>query len=338
MRRVVDPSRTLVIQTAFLGDVVLTVPLLHALRSSGIVSHLTLAVAPRGADVARDLVDAVVVIDKDGTHRGWRGMLDSAELLRRGSHTVALLPHRSLRSALLARVAGVPSRIGYAGAEGSLLYTERIPRRAAIHEADRILDLARGLNITGSSSVFPRSVRRSGGVPTVVLSPGSRWATKRWTIEGFAKVAAACADCGWHVVVTGAKDDAAVCRDVVRLSRRASIVDLAGALTLNELSSLFHDADVVVSNDSASVHIADAEGTPSVVVFGPTVPEFGFFPRAPRSGVVETTGLVCRPCGDHGGDMCPVRTHACMRDVAPEDVMAEVERIVTLAYAPLPVA
>ncbi len=324
-------------QTAFLGDVVLTRPLLRALRQDPRVAFAAIAVDPRGAEAVEGMVDDAIVIDKRGTHRSWKGMSAAANMLRDVNFTAALVPHRSFRSALLVARAGIPVRIGFAGAEGAMLYTHRVARRAALHEAERILDLGRAIGLDGSA-VARRRTPPAGGQPTIVVAPGSRWATKRWTTEGFAEVARSLARRGWRVVVTGSESDAHVCRAVTALGEHPAIENACGLLSLTELTDLIRDAAAVVSNDSATVHIADEEGTPSVVVFGPTVPELGFAPRVPGSVAMESSGLVCRPCGDHGGDRCPVGTHACMLDIEAPAVVREVERLVldVHADAPLP--
>jgi heptosyltransferase-2 len=85
---------------------------------------------------------------------------------------------------------------------------------------------------------------------------------------------------------------------------------------------------VLVSNDSAPMHLAVAVGTPVVAIFGATVPEFGFGPAGPRDRVVETLGLSCRPCAIHGGATCPIGTFDCMVRISPERVAAEVARLV----------
>jgi heptosyltransferase-2 len=88
---------------------------------------------------------------------------------------------------------------------------------------------------------------------------------------------------------------------------------------------------VLVTNDSAPMHLASAMGTPTVAVFGPTVPDFGFGPLSPRASVVGHDTLPCRPCDRHGPDRCPLGHHRCMRELPPALV---VERARTLLLNP----
>jgi heptosyltransferase-2 len=87
---------------------------------------------------------------------------------------------------------------------------------------------------------------------------------------------------------------------------------------------------VLVTNDSAPLHLAQAVETPTVAIFGSTVPAFGFGPRGPRDRVVEIAGLACRPCSAHGPPTCPLGHHRCMREIAVDRVLAAIEETGTL--------
>src|SRR5436189_2223896 len=134
-------ARVLVIQTAFLGDVVLTTPLLAALaQRHGSVDVVT---TPAAAPLleTHPAVRRVVAFDKRGADRGWRGLRTLAARLRAEGYGVAYLPHRSLRSAALARLARIPRRVGFRDG-WRLLYTETRVRPRTGHEIDRLLALA----------------------------------------------------------------------------------------------------------------------------------------------------------------------------------------------------
>jgi len=98
----------------------------------------------------------------------------------------------------------------------------------------------------------------------------------------------------------------------------------AGALALRASAALIARAEVLVTNDSAPLHLATATGTRIVAIFGPTVPAFGFGPRGPLDRVVEHPGLDCRPCSPHGPQACPLGHHRCMREVGVEVVLQAV--------------
>ena len=108
-------------------------------------------------------------------------------------------------------------------------------------------------------------------------------------------------------------------------------VDATGAIPLLASAELIGRCAAIVTNDSAPLHLASAMGTPTVAIFGPTVPDFGFGPLAPRASVVGEDTLPCRPCDRHGPQHCPLGHHRCMRDLAPELVA---ERALTLLLTP----
>jgi heptosyltransferase-2 len=99
------------------------------------------------------------------------------------------------------------------------------------------------------------------------------------------------------------------------------IVSAAGELPLRASAALLERAEVLVTNDSAPLHLATAVGTRIVAIFGPTVPEFGFGPRGPRDLVVEHVALDCRPCSRHGPRVCPLGHHRCMGEIGVERVL-----------------
>lgn len=184
-----------------------------------------------------------------------------------------------------------------------------------------------GLGITeGDRGVAGRWMERWGvrdGFTAV--APGSIWGTKRWPY--YPELAAALPG---QVVVIGGPDDAELAEAVVRAApdRAASA---AGALSLRESAALLERAAVLVTNDSAPLHLATAVGTPIVAVFGPTVPGFGFGPLGPRDQVVELHGLPCRPCSAHGPQRCPLGHHRCMRDL---DVAAVLRAVADATHSP----
>jgi heptosyltransferase-2 len=124
------------------------------------------------------------------------------------------------------------------------------------------------------------------------------------------------------VVVGGPGDEALADAVVAAASGRAFTA--AGGLSLRASAALIARASVLVTNDSAPLHLATAVGTPVVALFGPTVPTFGFGPRGARDRVVEHAALPCRPCSAHGPATCPLGHHRCMRELSVESVVAAV--------------
>jgi heptosyltransferase-2 len=323
-------SATLVIQTAFLGDVVLTTPLLSAVAAdSGPVDVVTTPLAAPLLET-HPAVRRVIAYDKRGTDRGWSGLRNLARRLKPEQYGRAYLPHRSLRSAALGVLARIPSRIGFSG-PWSFLYTEARPKPVLGHESDRLLALA-----DKAPGVYPPHLRPTAedeqaaarliDGPFVAMAPGSIWGSKRWPYYGAlaARLAAHAA-----VVVVGGPDDVNLGDEVVQAvgpSGRPA-VNACGRLTLRESAALIGRANALVTNDSAPLHLATAMGTPIVALFGPTVTEFGFGPLRAGDVALGIAGLHCRPCSSHGPPRCPLGHHRCMREITVEAVLAAIEEI-----------
>ncbi|MEO8563653.1 MAG: lipopolysaccharide heptosyltransferase II [bacterium] len=320
---------SLVVQTSFLGDTVLTTPLLVQLAHRGPVDVVTTK-ASASLLAGHPAVRTVIAYDKRGADAGPFGFLRLAAQLRKARYDVAYLAQGSLRSALLAFAARVESRVGFATSAGSWLYTTAVPFRDDLHHAARLVQLSRpnGREPTEEESrpsLAPGDAERgavqalldgagvAAGERLIALAPGSVWATKRWPY--YSELAQTLAANG-RIVVVGGPADSALAREI--LSAVPSAVDATGALPLLASAELIGRCAVIVTNDSAPLHLASAMGTPTVAVFGPTVPEFGFGPLAPSRVVVGHEELACRPCDRHGPRRCPLGHFRCMRELTPE--------------------
>ncbi len=336
-------QRVLVLQTSFLGDTVLTLPLLIEIRRRLPAAYLGVLCSPLGRELLAHVpaIDEIIIDDKRGMHKGWRGMWRIAMVLKQKAFTVALTPHKSLRSALLLTLARIPHRVGFCQSKGGFLFHQRVNRDSQRHDVERNLSLLevlgvkpedcdRELRLTVSSPIresVTERLRTFGAHPEktiVAVNPGSVWPTKRWLPEGFAEVIKLIKlqyDC--EVWLIGGPEDADVVAKIQKLCGDAAI-NLAGKLTLAELPAALGLCCVLITNDSGPMHIAVACSLPTVAVFCATTPELGFYPYSDRSVVIEKS-LPCRPCSSHGGLRCPLGTEACIRLVEPQHVFRAVE-------------
>jgi heptosyltransferase-2 len=334
--------RILVVQTGFLGDVVLTTPLLAALRRRVPAATLTMLVTPAAAPlVARHpALDEVLIDDKRGAGRGALGMLRLALRLRRLGFTTAIAAHKSLRTALALRAAGIPRRIGFATAPGSRLYTTRVARPVGVHDRDRILALLTPLgDVAVSEPAAPwiaidEAARAratalltpiADGRPLAAVCPGAAWRTKRWPAEAYGALVRGLEADGFACVILGGRDERAITA-AVRAAAGDRGLDLGGATDVAALAAILARAAVAVTNDSAPMHVASALGVPQVAIFCATVPAQGYGPLGARAAVVEKD-LACRPCGRHGGERCPRGTDDCMQLVEVGEVREAIERV-----------
>jgi heptosyltransferase-2 len=324
---------SLVVQTAFLGDVVLTTPLLAALaRRHGPVDVVT---TPAAAPLleTHPAVRRVIAYDKHGRDGGPRGFVALARRLRAERYEAAYLPHRSLRSAALAWLAGIPRRVGFRDG-WPLLYTAVRERPRAAHEIDRLLalaDIAPGaerpsLALTAADrAAAERFLGEHGiGAPFIALAPGAIWGTKRWP---YYRELAERLSARVPLVIVGGPDDAALAGEITAALARGAraTANGCGRLSVRQSAEVIRRAAVLVTNDSAPLHLAQAVATPTVAIFGSTVPAFGFGPRGADDRVVELPGLACRPCSAHGPPSCPLGHHRCMRELTVQQVVTAID-------------
>jgi heptosyltransferase II len=332
---------SLVVQTSFLGDTVLTTPLLVQLARRGPVDVVT---TPAAATLLANhpAVRQVIVYDKRGTDRGLFGFLTLAQRLRDARYDAAFLAQGSWRSAALALFARVPSRVGFSTSDGRWLYTKRAAYREDLHHAARLLMLSRPNGREPSTdelrpSLYPGPPERAAvdallgahslapGERLFAVAPGSVWGTKRWPY--YPELVAAL-DGKARVVVVGGPSDSESAAEIVAAA--PGVIDSTGRLSLLASAELIGRASVLVTNDSAPLHLASAMATPTVAIFGPTVPDFGFGPLSPVHVVIGKESLPCRPCDRHGPQRCPLGHHRCMRDIAVEDVLREIDSLLNV--------
>jgi heptosyltransferase-2 len=324
---------SLVIQTAFLGDVVLTTPLLEALAARhGPVDVVT---TPAAAPLieTHPAVRRVIPYDKKGRDRGLGGLYRLARALRAERYECAYLPHRSLRTALAAWLARIPQRVGFDDGWRSL-YTDVRERPKQGHEIDRVLALAGvamhrarpTLHVTLADRAATEGFLREHGIRErfVALAPGSIWGSKRWPY--YRELAERLAG-RVEILLVGGPEDAGLAAEITAAVARSGgrAVSGCGRLTVRQAAEAIRRAAVLVTNDSAPLHLAQAVDTPTVAIFGSTVPSFGFGPRGPRDQVVEVDGLPCRPCSAHGPPSCPLGHHLCMKSLSVQDVLHAIE-------------
>jgi heptosyltransferase-2 len=332
---------SLIIQTAFIGDTILTTPLIAELATRGPVDIVTTPVSA-GLLQNNPALRQIFVFDKRNAQRGLGGLWSMARTIRRHraqhdagiDRTVAYLAQGSTRSAVLAVLAGAHERVGFATSPARSMYTKRVPYIENQHHAARLWRLA----FPNEARAEPRAERirprlypgaaekaavhdllHEHGISGqfIALAPGSVWATKRWPY--YPELAQRVAQ-RVPIVVIGGKDDQEQAEAIASAVPPDRFVSAVGQLSLLASAELVGRARALVSNDSSPTHMASAMGTPTITIFGPTVPDFGFGPLAPRSAVAGHPALDCRPCDRHGPRRCPLGHWRCMRELGVDDV------------------
>ena len=342
--------------TAFLGDAILTLPLLQTLRTAFPEAEIDFWVRKGFASLfsAHPAVTNVYEYDKRGRDRGLMRSFRLGHALGNQRYALWISAHSSFRSGLIARWSSAKTRIGYdKPACNSWFYTHMVPRKFfELEEIERLNQLLLPLELeqrgmtpeTWPEIVVPSdalddaeryfsALMEEKDAPVLGLHPGSIWGTKRWPLEYYARVAARAASEGAHVLVFGGPGEeermasvvAAAAKETAGAGAGALIRNLAGKLSLPGLAAYIGRLSCYATNDSGPMHLAWPQRVPVTAMFGPTVRSLGFFPRGENAAVMELP-MDCRPCGLHGPQTCPLGHHKCMRDMIPDMVWGDIAK------------
>lgn len=345
--RALARSRILVRVPNWVGDAVMTLPALRALRDALPEAAITLLARPWVRDVypLDELRFSVIEYDSQTTHRGVAGRLAIARELRRAKFHAALLFQNAFDAALVAWLARIPIRAGYARDARRILLSHSAapPRKGELpaHESHYYLELlqrlglianypqVRSISLRASLPAAPARQRLAsrlaelgpGTGPIVGMSPGASFGTaKRWPAERFAELVSQLgARLGARSVLFGSAQEAALAAQIAASSPAATI-SLAGKTSLREFIDLVAGCDAYITNDTGTMHVAAALGVPTLAIFGPTN-EHETAPLGPR---VETIvgEAECRPCKLRH---CPYGHHKCMTSITVEQVLAQLQ-------------
>lgn len=331
--------RILVRATNWVGDAVMALPALEAIRRREPRAHIAVLARPWVAELYRDqgFADQLIVFDHSGRHAGIGGVERLARDLRRERFDVALLLQNAFQAAWIAWRAGIPRRIGYGRDRRSWLLTQAVPVPLAGEipspEPYYYLELLRRAGwleqlpqLSALTMRVSDEARRNGesklraaggreGARRVAMAPGAAYGAARcWPVERYAALAdRAIAELDADVALVGAAADRDTAQRIATAMRRKPII-LAGQTTIGELPGVLRACEAFVGNDSGAMHVAAAVGLPVVGVFGPTDPA-ATAPLSDRMTVVREP-VECSPCFLRA---CPV-DHRCMRRIEVERV------------------
>ncbi len=332
----------LVIQTAFIGDAILTLPIVQIIKKKYSNASIDVVAIPRTAGVFANhpAISEIIVYDKRGKDKGAAGLFRIKNQIGKKNYDIIIVPHRSLRSALLAWLIKPKISVGFNRSAGKWLFKEIVRYDSTMHEIDRNISLLKPLGLTESERELPQlypsledkatvdrlliECKLSSKHKYVTIAPGTIWNTKRWPTERFAVVCRKLINQNVPVILIGGKEDKLLCEEIIGIVQSKIIFNTAGRLTLLQSAEIIRRGRVLVTNDSAPMHIGVSVGTPVVAIFGATAPEFGFAPVGKNDIIVEIKGLKCRPCAIHGGKKCPIKTFECMISISPELVFEKI--------------
>ena len=205
-------------------------------------------------------------------------------------------------------------------------HAEPFPPASTAREKNPLSDIQTELFPSAQDEVWADeqlAVFATTGRPLIALAPGSVWNTKRWPKEHYIALSRQLCKAGYHLVFIGGPEERALCGEIIDRSGCRAL-NAAGNASILQSAALIGRCDLMICNDSGALHIANAMQTDVFAFFGPTVPSIGYYPFRPGDVVFERE-MDCRPCGSHGGKVCPLQHHECMTLITPDEVLVKVK-------------
>jgi heptosyltransferase II len=335
-------SAVLIRGVNWIGDAVMTIPALRALKRSLPDKRLVLLVKPWVAPLFEKDPDIEEIILYSDEYRGLAGKIRLAQRLKKYDFDTAVLFQNAFDAALITFLAKIKRRIGYSRDGRRILLTDAVPCNAAtrdLHHIDYYLNLVKkaGFNaMTDLAWLFldieerkrARRLLEDLTRPVIALNPGAAYgSSKRWLPERFAEVAGrVITELNGSVLLLGGLKEAGIADDILKhvdpsLVTPSSLINLSGKMHLRELMAIVAESDVLVTNDSGPMHIGYAVGTPLVAIFGSTSPEH----TGPvgKTDIVIRKSIACSPCFERE---CKKNNLACMDLIISDEVYSAVKK------------
>ena len=314
----------LIIQTAFIGDVILATPLIEKLKRFYPDSQIDflLRKGNEGLLKGHPKLNRVLIWDKKKSKYNTLAKLTSQ--IRKNKYDVLINLQRFASSGFLTTSSNAAIKIGFTKNPFSFAFTHKFPHviDQKMHEVDRNLSLIE--HLTDSSFQRPvlypaesdyEKVAQYQTIPYFCIAPASVWFTKQYPKEKWVELIDRL-NPERKIFLLGAPSDIDLCASIKNNTVHNNVAILAGELTLLQSAALMEKARMNYTNDSAPMHIASAVNAPITAVFCSTIPEFGFGPLSDRSHIVQIDyDLSCRPCGLHGKKACPKGHFKCAWDI-----------------------
>lgn len=334
--------KILIIQTAFLGDVILSLPLVQVLKKSFPESVIDFMCIPATAELVEGnpYINRAIIFDKHNSGKGVSGFKKIVSRVRGNKYDVVISVQRYTRSSLIAKLSGAPKRISYENSSMNYFYTDKVQYRN-VHETSRVLDLLKPLGIEQNENVIPElfptdddkkeidKIFKGLGIKDrneiICIAPGSVWFTKRFPEEKFIELLNLMDKDNCKVALIGGKGDKNLCERIISKTTQNEVYNFAGKLSVLQSAELIKRSSLLVTNDSAPLHLANAVGTKVIAIFGSTVKDFGFYPIGKNDRVFEIIDLKCRPCSNHGRKSCPIHTFDCMNNIPVSEIYTEIK-------------
>jgi heptosyltransferase-2 len=312
-------QKILIIQTAFIGDVILATPLIGNLKTQFPDAKIDFLVKNGNQSLLRNdpNLNEILVFDKK---KKVASLLELLIKIRAKKYDIVINLHRFASSGILTFLSGAKQKLGFKKNPFSFAYTQSFPHEIGNgkHEVDRNLELIKHLtsSLNRQPKLYP-SIEDFEAVKTYqienyyCLAPASVWFTKQAPKEIWLKLIAKLTVENSTIYLLGGPDDRGLCEEIKAKTNSEKVINLAGKLSLMQSAALMKNARRNFVNDSGPLHLASAINAPVTAFFCSTSPLFGFGPLSDDSEIIEVENLACRPCGLHGHKECPKGNFRC---------------------------
>jgi heptosyltransferase II len=325
-------QKILIIQTAFIGDVVLATALIEKLHRHFPGAQIDFMVRKGNESLLLNhpWLHAVLVWDKKKNKQ--LNLLKMLRKIRREKYDQVINVQRFAATGLLTALSGAKERIGFDKNPFSFLFTRKVVHlvsdgKIPLHEVERNLALIS--HFTDGNQERPRLYPSAADEEKVnvykqnryiTISPASVWFTKQYPAEKWIDLIQSLSG-SLQIFLLGAPSDSQLCESIKQSSGNGNISNLAGELSFLQSAALMKGAVMNYVNDSAPLHFASAVNAPVTAIYCSTIPAFGFGPLSDVRYIVETREpLDCRPCGLHGYKACPLGHFRCAWGIQNEQV------------------
>ncbi|MEO7306606.1 MAG: glycosyltransferase family 9 protein [Ferruginibacter sp.] len=322
-------QKILIIQTAFIGDVVLATALVEKLAAYFPDTEIDFLVRRGNESLLLNNPHLNEVLVWNKKQNKFRNLLKMLFVIRKKNYDKVINTQRFFSTGLLTAFSGAGQTIGFDKNPLSFLFRTKVKHvisneKGIKHEVERNNDLVSDFTddkftrpkLYPSESDF-KSVELYSRNTYVTITPGSIWFTKKWPVEKWIEVIRNF-PANYKIYLLGGKENTAECEDLKKRAGNINTEVLAGQLSFLRSAALMKNATMNYVNDSAPLHFASAVNGPVTAIFCSTVPAFGFTPLSDLSYIIETPEqLYCRPCGLHGYNACPEKHFKCALTIDP---------------------
>ena len=347
--------RILVIQTAFIGDVVLATAMLENLHAAYPDAKLDILVRQGANELFTNhpYMSQVHVWDKKKNK--YQHLFQIIKTIRGIEYDVVINAQRYLATGIITVLSGAKKTIGFDKNPLSFLFSEVVkhqfggaaqavstapntnatpPHATSPHETSRNHTLLASLTTApvAKPALYPSeanfaAVQKYQSAPYICMSPGSVWETKKMPAKNWIDLINA-VPTNYSIYLMGAPNEAALCAEILSAASRGDVFNIAGQLNLLEAAALIKGAHLNYVNDSAPMHLASATGAPVAAIYCSTIPAFGYGPLSSVQFIVESPEhLPCKPCGLHGKKTCPLGHFNCGNTITTTQLLAPLSLI-----------